>query len=276
MSKRSDLGPIVDECLQAIAGGASLDECLRQHGSFRDELEPLLRAAAAVQSLPRVEPRATFAQASRQRLLERIRREPVATARSRLGGLLGFGRRGDLARLARPFPLSAAATIAVLVLTLTSGSGLVYAAQGSLPGQTLYSLKLASESVRIGLAGTEARRLGLRFDLADERLAEAVVLVDAARNDSAADAFEAYGRQVLVAATAAALVRVSDAGDAQSELHEHVGRQVTALLAVQRRFVGPVNTGGGGERARASGGGPRSRPRRCPATGGLRRLHRGG
>ena len=69
------------------------------------------------------------------------------------------------------------ATISTLLAILTmlfGGAGAaVYAAQGSLPGQALYPLKLASEEVRTGLAGNNPTRMHLMMDFADLRLQEA-------------------------------------------------------------------------------------------------------
>lgn len=72
------------------------------------------------------------------------------------------------------------ATISTLFLIFTllfGGTGAtVYAAQGSLPDQALYSVKLASEDVRVGLATSDQNRLELALNFADNRLDEALQL----------------------------------------------------------------------------------------------------
>jgi hypothetical protein len=72
------------------------------------------------------------------------------------------------------------ATISTLFLIfaiLFGGTGAtVYAAQGSLPDQALYSVKLASEDVRAGLATSDQNRLELALNFADNRLDEALQL----------------------------------------------------------------------------------------------------
>ncbi len=59
----------------------------------------------------------------------------------------------------------------VLSLLFTSG-GTVFASQKSLPGETLYSVKLLSESVRVAITPTAAKRAELRMAYAAERTKE--------------------------------------------------------------------------------------------------------
>ena len=59
----------------------------------------------------------------------------------------------------------------VLSLVLTSG-GTVFASQGSLPGETLYPVKLLSEEVRVAVALTAAKKAELQVSYAAERARE--------------------------------------------------------------------------------------------------------
>lgn len=72
------------------------------------------------------------------------------------------------------------ATISTLFLIfalLFGGTGAtVYSAQGSLPDQALYSVKLASEDIRVGLATSDQNRLDLALNFADNRVDEALQL----------------------------------------------------------------------------------------------------
>lgn len=65
-----DIDIILDECIDRLTAGASVEECLRLHPDFADELQPLLEAAA--QSLATAGPVATSAGKARgrQRLLQ--------------------------------------------------------------------------------------------------------------------------------------------------------------------------------------------------------------
>lgn len=73
--------------------------------------------------------------------------------------------------------MSTVSTLFLIFALLFGGTGAtVYAAQGSLPDQALYSVKLASEDVRAGLATSDQNRLELALNFADNRLNEALQL----------------------------------------------------------------------------------------------------
>lgn len=68
-------------------------------------------------------------------------------------------------------------TLLVIFTLLFGGTGAtVYAAQGSLPDQPLYVVKLASEDIRAGLAPDDQTRQDLMMNFADMRLEEALQL----------------------------------------------------------------------------------------------------
>lgn len=68
-------------------------------------------------------------------------------------------------------------TLFLIFALLFGGTGAtVYVAQDSLPDQTLYSVKLASEDARIGLTTSDQNRLELVLNFADNRLDEALQL----------------------------------------------------------------------------------------------------
>lgn len=66
----------------------------------------------------------------------------------------------------------------MLALVLLGGGGATYASADSLPGELLYPMKLAVEQFRLMAAEDEVARGQLHVSFADERLGEAVVLVD--------------------------------------------------------------------------------------------------
>ncbi len=70
----------------------------------------------------------------------------------------------------------------VLGLMLASGGTVVYASQGSQPGQALYPVKLISENVRLELASTPQTRYDLNMEFAGRRLDEIDKLVQAGKD----------------------------------------------------------------------------------------------
>ena len=73
--------------------------------------------------------------------------------------------------------LNALMTIVISIVVLFGGAGAtVFAAQGSLPDQTLYEVKTWSEDARLALTGSAQEKLELNLEFTDRRVAEAVKL----------------------------------------------------------------------------------------------------
>jgi hypothetical protein len=65
-----------------------------------------------------------------------------------------------------------AALVAVVVGTAATGGGVALAAEGSLPGDTLYPVKIAVEDARLSWANSPAAEATLNLAFADKRVAE--------------------------------------------------------------------------------------------------------
>ncbi len=84
----------------------------------------------------------------------------------------------DLHRLSalrrkRPLPLFKALVVTILVLIFLVGSSFtVYAAQSSLPGQPLYTIKSWSEDIRLSLTFSTKGKLNLTLDYTNRRMDE--------------------------------------------------------------------------------------------------------
>jgi len=89
------------------------------------------------------------------------RRNPARTSKSRVGMPL---RKSLLPRLA--------AILAVALFALSSIGGTVYAAQGSLPDDLLYPVKILTEDIQVRLESDPEQRLDLYASFANRRLEE--------------------------------------------------------------------------------------------------------
>jgi hypothetical protein len=194
----------LNECLEALSSGQrTLDECLAMYPQEADRLEPLLRTALRLRETLSVEPRSEFAAAARQRfvvaggqgLMEALRTGPrpsfVRAARARFLAAAqrmvvagqGRGWRVSLPQWAAGFyvrPLTAALTF-VLLLFLGFGGFAVSTSGDALPGDWNYSVKRATENVRLTFAFSEGARRDLNIELAGERLEEIQGLADKGR-----------------------------------------------------------------------------------------------
>jgi len=154
---------ILNECIERVMGGESIEACLARYPEHAPELEPLLRVAVATATASQVEPRPGF----------------KAEARYRLQAALQKPRRRRFALL-RGQPKWVGAVAGVLLLFL-AGSGTVVASASSVPGDVLYPVKTATERVRMAFARGDEARAELEIAFAERRAQEIVVLSERGR-----------------------------------------------------------------------------------------------
>ncbi|MBI2866078.1 MAG: hypothetical protein HYX99_01785, partial [Chloroflexi bacterium] len=149
----------LNQCLDLLAGGASLEECLARYPAQREELEPLLRAALTLRRSSTMPLRPGFREEGRARVLGAL---AALRARRRAPNPgQGWAWRGALASL--------------LIVFLLGGQ-VVRASAQSLPGDTLYSVKRAVEQVRLTLALSPEARAQVSREFADQRTQELVAV----------------------------------------------------------------------------------------------------
>ena len=146
-----------EQCWSALLEGETLDSCLSRFPDLGAELHPLLEAALDAHDLWDIPVPEERAFRSRRRmalkaseLRPRKVSKPQAFALSR-PLLVGF---------------------AMIVIVFFAGSGLVVASAASLPGESLYPVKLAVERVQISLALNTASQLSLASSFEQRRIDE--------------------------------------------------------------------------------------------------------
>ena len=158
-----DLLLILDQCLDDLGRGQSVEECLARNPEVAAELGSLLAFAGELRALRRPEPRREAVQAALVRIgasLPRRSVRSIASARPRVGA--GWWRLPAL----RWATAIAAALVAVV--------GIGTASARSVPGDLLYPLKLVTERVTFALTTAPESRAELRLSFADSRLDELV------------------------------------------------------------------------------------------------------
>lgn len=101
--------------------------------------------------------------------------------------------------LARPAPYLAR-SIAIAALLLAIGMGATAASADTLPDDLFYPLKVASEGLRLTLAGAAEDRAGVELSIAEHRLAEAEKLAAKGRTSDALVAAAFYSQHIAWAA----------------------------------------------------------------------------
>jgi hypothetical protein len=160
MSKEFD--NILDECLERLlVKGETIEQCLQDYPEQADELAPLLQTALEIKEASAIQPRAEFKARARYQFHAAVQ--------------------DDAARRSRPFFARLprwATVVTVIVGLLLVGSGTVAAAGYSMPDSALYSLKLATENVRLTLTPSALGKAELTARLADRRVAEIIYMAN--------------------------------------------------------------------------------------------------
>lgn len=156
------------DALDELESGESVDRILRRHPARAAELRPILETAAQLPDLP-PSPSPEARAASQGVLLQRAQQLRDEASRSRSWP-------------SRPrFIFS---FVSVLVLILIAGAALLPTSADALPGDALYPLKRAGESVRLLLA-PPSEKGDLRLQLEDERNSEVYEMLETGRNGRA-------------------------------------------------------------------------------------------
>jgi hypothetical protein len=186
MNKMKDFDNILDECLQRLLQGDSVEACLSRYPEHAAELEPLLRTARNTMKATDIRPRPEFRDRARYQFQMAIREMPVKESR-------GFF------TVFKP----ALVTVIMLAIVLLAGGGVVAAAGNSLPGSPLYSVKLATESVRLALTPSALGKAELNAQFANERIDEIIKLAEKGDASLIAETTDRMNRQLMAVANLA-------------------------------------------------------------------------
>jgi len=175
MSTQARMAAALEECLQALKAGESLEACLARYPGQAEALRPLLTTIARLEELGSVPPPRPAEGAARGRaaFLAAAARYRHAQEQRRL-------RRFSFLRLPGwgvGWATAAAALLLVVVLTTST----VAVSAGALPGDVLYPVKRATEQVQVLLTFSPAAREALRVQLDERRRQEVLQVLEARR-----------------------------------------------------------------------------------------------
>lgn len=150
---------ILDECIDRLRRGESLEQCLERYPEQAAELEPLLRVALAAHKASSVEPRPEFKAQARYQI-QSVLRTRERKRPSRRVPFLGW------------LPRWATAILVAVFVFLMAGGGTVAAASDSMPGDILYPVKMATERVQIAFTFSDGGKAELHAKFAGRRAEE--------------------------------------------------------------------------------------------------------
>ena len=177
----------LEVCLQAIEAGADIESVLERYPEMADELRPMLEASLRARSLAATSVPDIAMQRGRARVLQHAT-EMRKSARSSRRSVFAFPR--------------LAVSLALALIFILSGTGLVRASNGALPGDNLYPVKRTWEDMRLLLVINPASREELEDEFEQERLHEVDELLVEGRHETISFAgvvTEQNGDQWLVA-----------------------------------------------------------------------------
>lgn len=223
---KTDLASSLEKCLDGMARTDDIEATLGEFPERAEQLRPLVRIAALVRRYYDTPPQSPPGglKAGRAQLLAEAAQyrkkavsSPVHPRQQRAG---------------RRFLLKFATALLAAVIALVSVStGVAWAAKGSLPGETLYPVKLASEDLQLSLASDPAAKVGLSLQFAVERAEEIQAMVRDGQSipESVVDRMQNHYEQALQQAstaspeeTAGLLEHVSQQTRTQAQLMEQL------------------------------------------------------
>jgi hypothetical protein len=158
--KDKEFNNILNECLERLLKGETVEQCLKSYPEQAAELKPLLETALAAKSASAIKPRADFKARARYQF-----RSALSESAPRPRPAFGW------------FPRWATVTAIVLALLL-AGSGTMVSASNSMPDSSLYPVKLATEEAQLALNLSQIGKARLCAGMADRRVEEIIYLAN--------------------------------------------------------------------------------------------------
>jgi hypothetical protein len=215
----------LDRLIESVARGE------RDLGSIRDaKLRDAVRVALRVQMDAEIGLDALARARMRDRVLGSLRpKRPTIADRVAVAFEL----------FAKPAPYAVRA-MAVSALCVATVAGATVAGADTVPNDPLYSLKLASEDLRLTFALNAEDRAGVQLSIAEHRLAEAEKLATTGRDEDTLVASSTYSQQIAQAAAElaeleelqpAVVALVAQLDDRFNDQRSHVQALATKLSA---------------------------------------------
>jgi len=183
MDKGKDFENILNDCLDRLIGGETIESCLARYPEHAAELEPLLKTALEARLAATLQPRAEFRQRAGIEFQKAISQMP-----SKASGK------------AFKWQLRWAIPVAVFLVLFSGGAGTVVAATNSLPGSPLYGIKLAAEQVQLAFTFSSEAKVELYAKFVDYRVAEIVRMAEEGNFEQVEQATERMNSQLIAMA----------------------------------------------------------------------------
>ncbi|MFC1978837.1 DUF5667 domain-containing protein [Chloroflexota bacterium] len=207
----------LNDCIERMTAGESLDSCLSRYPDLADELKPLLELSHAVTEISlSVKPRAEFKVAARYRFHDTLAQKESKSAKT--------------APAPRRWHFKWATVAVAMLVIFVVGGGMGVASANSMPGDPLYRVKTLTERIRMGLTFGSENKARLHLDFAEERSEEIQTLIDGGNLEAANDIGVEMTNHVESARAAAP--RLLESKEIVVRLETLANKQVALLEAI--------------------------------------------
>jgi hypothetical protein len=175
MNNKKELFEILDEALDRVLKGESIQTVLADYPRHAHELEPLLKTALETRDAAAIQPRPEFRQRAALEFQKAIQKMPVKYVAKMPGtkDLIYKPRRGIFGR-----GMAWSVSLVVIIVVLLSGTGVVTASTQAMPDSPLYGVKLVAENVQLALTPGQNGKAELLSKFNDRRVTELVEMAD--------------------------------------------------------------------------------------------------
>ena len=168
------LSEVLDECLEALRKGESIDDCLSRHADIADELRPLLTAAVAMTGIAPT--RDDSARRMAHTRFEGAVRLHLATNRRITSGR--FSIREWWNNRASGWSRVWVVGFATMAFFAILSTGAAYASTDALPDSPLYPVKRATEHARLAITFSDDSRAIYHLELIERRTLELAAVAE--------------------------------------------------------------------------------------------------
>jgi hypothetical protein len=227
---RSEIDTLLQDCLDEMSGGsASIASVLSKHPEIQAQLQPDLEAAVWFQAhRERLIARPGFIRRSRRHLYSQIRKDNPARQ--------FFKRKVELRRWESSPAVQLILALLLVMALLANTNSLMAAAGAAVPGDQFYGVKLACESVQMGLASSPTRQAVLHAAFAHERMGEMIALVLEGRTQALPELvrdYEAHSEEAVLALRTLARQDPDRTRALAAQLENEVFKQAEVLALVK-------------------------------------------
>ena len=201
----------------------------------------VVQRLAALRAIPERQPqaaaqgKAAFLLEARQLTLEVRAREAPGSGYSIASVVTWWQRLFASSRTLSRRPIPAAVILILLLVALLGGfSATAYAAQSSLPTQTLYPLKLFTEDFRLSLAPALQSRITLNLRFSEQRVAEVGTVVRTGQN-LPEGVISRWEKEIHIAFLEASRLNSEEFQPAMQQIRVSLERQELMLVELQER-----------------------------------------